>query len=102
MSVVTFSNISKKETGQTLSVIAIATVMAIEHNYKILVISTDFNDKTMERAFFKPNAATSTINSLFQNRGNMEMMFPNGFEGLVRLFASNRVDSSLISSYARP
>ena len=101
MSVVTFSNISKKETGQTLSVIAIATVMAIEHNYKILVISTDFNDKTMERAFFKPNAATSTINSLLQNRGNTNDV-SNGLEGLVRLFASNRADSSLISSYARP
>ena len=47
MSIITFLNRDKKESGQSLSVAAIATLMAIEHNYRILIISTDFNDKTL-------------------------------------------------------
>ena len=101
MSVVTFSNKDKRETGQTLSVAAISTVMAIEHNYKILILSTDFDDKSMENSFFKNNKTASSINSIFQNKAATTDV-SNGLEGLVRLFASNRADSSLITSYARP
>lgn len=40
MAIITFCSNAKKETGQTMSVAAIASTMAIEHNYKILIIST--------------------------------------------------------------
>ena len=40
MSVITFVNNRKEETGKTLSLVAIATNMAIENNEKILIIST--------------------------------------------------------------
>lgn len=40
MAIITFWSKSKKETGQTMSAVAVATSMAIEHNYKILLIST--------------------------------------------------------------
>ena len=53
MAVVSFWGNSRREIGQTLSVVAIGTMMAIEHNYKILVISTGFRDRTMENAFGK-------------------------------------------------
>ena len=43
MAVITFCSNEIKETGQTLSMAAIASYMAIEHNYKILMISTGFN-----------------------------------------------------------
>lgn len=101
MSIVTFSNNDKKETGQTLSVAAIATIMAIEHNYKILILSTDFNDRTMESMFFKTNGIEKNISSLFQIKADTTDV-SNGIEGLVRLFASNRAEASLISTYARP
>ena len=39
MSIVTFWNNGNQETGKTLSIAAISTYMAIEHNYRILVIS---------------------------------------------------------------
>ena len=101
MSIVTFSNNDKRETGQTLSVAAIATVMAIEHNYKILILSTDFNDRSMEEMFFKTNSVEKNISSLFQYKSDTTDI-SNGIEGLVRLLTSNRADSSLISAYARP
>lgn len=51
MAVITFCSNEIKETGQTLSMAAIASYMAIEHNYKILMISTGFNDLTWKIAF---------------------------------------------------
>ena len=51
MSIITFWSNDNIETGQTMSMAAVATHMAIEHNYKILMIDTANNDKTLEDAF---------------------------------------------------
>ena len=60
MAIVTFYSNDKKETGQSLSVAAIAAHMAIAHNYKILVVSTDFNDLTLENCFWEYNKIRTT------------------------------------------
>ena len=96
MSIITFISEDVKETGQSLSVAAIATAMAIEHNYKILVFSTDFLDKTLESCFWNLNSRRG----LFTNANVMDVS--NGLEGLVRTFASNRASSDIIRSYAKP
>ena len=44
MAVIAFWSNSKKETGQTVSIAAIATYIAIEHNYRILLVDGNFND----------------------------------------------------------
>ena len=49
---------SEKETGQTVATMAISTMMAFEHNYKILTISTGFKDRTMDESFWPANRAT--------------------------------------------
>lgn len=99
MSVITFITKGKKESGQTLSVAAIASIMAIEHNYRILIMSTDFNDNTMEQCFFSPNLGRG-IRGLFTKNLNEDIS--NGLEGLIRIFASNRVDAESIKSYTKP
>ena len=53
MSIVTFYNSSKEQTGKTMSIAAIATYMAIEHNYRILVISTTNTDDPFKRCFWQ-------------------------------------------------
>ena len=60
MSVVTFWNSGKEETGKTLAIAAISTYMAIEHNYRILVISTSRDDKVLENCFWKPKKTKKT------------------------------------------
>ena len=87
MSVITFITKGKKESGQTLSVAAIASIMAIEHNYRILIMSTDFNDNTMEQCFFSPNLGRG-IRGLFTKNLNEDI--------------SNRVDAESIKSYTKP
>ena len=52
MPIVTFWSSTKRETAQTLSMLAIACHMAVENNTKILIIDTNFNDPTIQNAFF--------------------------------------------------
>ena len=97
MSIVTFANKDRKETGQTMAASAIASILAIEHNYKILLISTDFNDKTLENCFFLPT--NKLTNSLFSSGRSTDIA--GGFEGLARLFQSNRAEGNTIRSYTK-
>ena len=49
MSIVTFCNSSLEQTGKTMSIAAIATYMSIEHNYRILVVSTTNREDALKR-----------------------------------------------------
>ena len=101
MSIITFTNNNLNETGQTLSAAAIATCMALEHNYKILLMCADFNNDTMESAFY--NKFKKQKKGLFQGMGiRQNSDISNGMEGLMRVFASNRASPDVISSFARP
>lgn len=97
MSIITFISEDIKETGQTISISAIATAMAIEHNYKILLFSTEFIDKTLENCFWNSN---NRITGLFTKANVMDVS--NGLEGLIRTFASNRASGDIIRSYTKP
>ena len=55
MAIISFWSGENRESAQTLSMVAVATQMAIEHNYRILVIDTTFQDDTLERCFWKIN-----------------------------------------------
>lgn len=97
MSIITFISEDIKETGQSISISAIATAMAIEHNYRILLFSTEFIDKTLENCFWNSNNRRT---GLFTKASVMDVS--NGLEGLVRTFASNRASAETIKSYTKP
>ena len=97
MSIITFISEDIKETGQTISISVIATAMAIEHNYRILLFSTEFIDKTLENCFWNSNNRKT---GLFAKANVMDVS--NGLEGLVRTFASNRASADTIKSYTKP
>ena len=52
MAIVAFWSEEEKETGQTMSMVALSTYMAIEHNYRILDISANFKDQTLENSYW--------------------------------------------------
>lgn len=60
MAIVSFWSNIKRETGQTLSSVAIATAMAINHNFKILEVATGFQDKVIENCFWEPDRENVT------------------------------------------
>lgn len=96
MAVVTFWNQSEKENNQTSSIIAIATQMAIEHNYRILLIDATFNDNTIEKAFWKPreNKALKELTA-----GKIDIS--SGAEGLISAVASNKATPEIITNYTK-
>ena len=64
MAIISFWTEDDKETGQTSTAIAVATQMAIQHNKKVLLISTYENNKEIEAAYLKPQAQKTNLLSL--------------------------------------
>lgn len=98
MSIITFWSNTKKQTAQTMSLAAIATSMAIEHNYKILIISTIYNDDTLELCFGDLNNNKKILKKLMQNT---TVAVDNGIEGLSKMAYSNRMTPEIIQNYTR-
>lgn len=99
MPIVTFWSNTKKETAQTLSMLAIASHMAVENNSRILMIDTNFNDKTIQNAFFqeRDNATKKTIRQLSQGKIDIG----SGIEGLSKLLASGKNSGESITDYSQ-
>ena len=97
MAIITFCSNETKETGQTMSLAATAAYMAIEHNYKILVISTDFNDLSLENCFWEYDKIrkASTI------KKDEKVGIESGIEGLIKALISNRTSNEIIRNYSR-
>lgn len=98
MSIITFWSNGKKQTGQTLAIAAIATQMSIEHNYKILVISTKYNDDTINNCFWQEKR-------IEKNRGifgpNTNIAMEDGTAGVVQMMKSNKLLPENITNYTK-
>lgn len=98
MAVIAFWSQEKKETGQTLSQVALSTYMAIEHNYKILNISTSFKDTTMEDCYWDLQKQSNLVKNLTNTN---QVGLESGVEGLIKIINSNKTSVNIISNYAR-
>lgn len=97
MAVLSFWSNSKKETGQTLSIVAMATYMSVEHNYKTLVIDATLYDDTIQRCFWNMDINKDIKKAL--NRGKLDIAA--GTEGLLSAIASNKTTPEIISNYTK-
>lgn len=99
MPIVSFWSSTKRETAQTLSMIAIACHMAVENNTKILMVDTNFNDPTIKTAFF-PEFDNSTKRAIKRlNAGKIDI--GSGIEGLAKLLASGKNCGEVITDYSK-
>lgn len=98
MSIITFKSDEQKETGQTLSLVATATQMAIEHNYKILIISTSFRDKTLESCFWELDKEKKPI---FSSNKMTTVGIDSGVEGLIRGLVSSKTNPAMVKDYSK-
>lgn len=98
MSVVTFWNNGKEQSGKTISMVAIATYMAIEHNFKILLISTGHKDEVLNNCFWKPKREKKNM-GIFGPNANVAM--EDGVEGLSKMVKVNRLQPENITNYAK-
>ena len=99
MSIVTFWNGTDEQCGTTSSCIAYATQIAIQHNIKVLLISTSLNDNLIKESFW-PERKKSMF-SLFKNEGSGVGVETSGIIGLDRIIRSNKISPEIITDYAK-
>lgn len=97
MAVISFWSGNRKQSGQTLSMLAIATQMSIQHNMRCLVIDATFDDDTVERAYWNTKGKKDVAKSL--NQGKIDIA--SGAEGLVSAVASNKTSPEIIANYTK-
>lgn len=98
MPIVTFWSNNEKAIGQTISAALTATVTAIEHNYKVLLVSADFNNKMLESSFGAQDSNKDIVKGIIQKN---QINLGSGIEGLLKLADSNRVTPELIHDYTK-
>lgn len=101
MAIITFWSNSKKQMGQTLSIMAAATFMGMERNYKTLLMTTNAGDTSFEEAFAaQKTPARRTILSEFgikQSKVGLE----TGIDGLIKLATSGKVNPEIITNFTQ-
>lgn len=98
MSIVTFWNEGREQTGKSFTAVAVATKMAIDRNFKILLISTSYKDNTIKNCFWI-NTIQKKLNGLPIKNNNIAV--ENGIEGLSKLVMSNKIQPTLITDYTK-
>ena len=89
----------KNKYGTTSSSIAFATELAIQHNIKVLLISTALNDPLIRDSFW-PQKKKSHF-SLFSGSIKMKEVETSGIVGLDRMIRSNKLTPDIITDYAK-
>lgn len=99
MAVIAFWSKEEKETGQTMSMVALSTYMAIEHNYRILNVSTSFQDETLENSYWDLTKAEQLVKTISQE--NKQVGLESGVEGLIKIINSNKTSTNIVSNYTK-
>lgn len=94
MAIITFWNDGKVETNQSMTIAAVATAIAINYDYKILVVNTKHYDTSLEHAFEPKN----NINSIF-SKGKTDLAM--GISGVAKAIASHKTSPEIITNYTR-
>ncbi len=97
MPIITFWSDGKDETGKTVSMAAIGTVLSIENNYKTLLFNANYNDTTLEDCFWEEEKETKVA---FAKNAKM-VDVSEGITGLAKAIASNKASPEIITNYTK-
>lgn len=84
--------------GVTSSAIAFATQISIEHNIKVLLITTSFKDSLIKDSFWQERKKKF---SLFSGSTRGKEVETSGIVGLDRMLRSNKITPDIITDYAK-
>lgn len=99
MAIIAFWSDEKRETGQTMSMVALSTYMAIEHNYRILNVSTNFKDETLENSYFNLEKIENLVKTISKDQAQVGL--ESGIEGLIKIINSNKTTSNIVANYTK-
>src|SRR5574344_1897093 len=97
MAIVTFWSIGNEETGKSMSTAAVATELAANHNLKVLVLSTAFENKDLENCFWDVSKDENIYVENDRNKTNVD----SGIDSLVKAILSNRTSPETITNYTK-
>lgn len=96
MAIVSFWNDGDAETGKTASIAAIATYLAIQHNYRILIVDTKYNDYSYQDCYWQEDKTISLI-----HKESERTNIASGITGLSKAILSNKTSPEIITNYTR-
>lgn len=96
MAIISFWSSGKGETGKTASVVAITTFLAIQHNYKILILDTKYNDYSYQDCYWQEDKTISLI-----HKERLQTNVASGITGLAKAILSNKTSPEIITNYTR-
>lgn len=100
MSIITFVNNIKEDTGKSMSLVAIATYMGIEYNNKVLVVSTTDRQDKIKSCFFEDKQVKKIRFGIFgENKSTLDT--ESGIEGIAKIIRSNRLTPDMITNYTK-
>lgn len=101
MAVITFVNFKKEETGKSMSLAAVATYMAIEHNVRTLVISTTNQPDRLKRCFWEEEKKSKLNFGIFGPNTTTILDSESGVKGLAKVIRSNKISPEIITNYTK-
>lgn len=101
MAIITFWSNSKKQMGQTLAIMAAATCMGMERNYKTLLMTTNIKDTSFEQAF--SSKASSARKAILSEIGMQQekVGLGTGMNGIFKLATSGKVTPDIITNFTQ-
>ena len=94
MAIISFWSNGKGETGKSSSIAAITTLLAINHNYKILVLDTKYDDYFYQDCYWQEDKTIKLINGHGMN-------IESGVNGLAKAILSNKTSPEIITNYTK-
>ena len=100
MSIITFVNNVEEETGKTMSLVAIATHMAIDYNNRILIISTTNEEDKIKSCYFEDEQIKKIRRGIFgESKSTIDT--ESGIEGIAKIARSNKLTPEIITNYTK-
>lgn len=94
MAIISFWNNNETRIGQSSNIAAIATYLGINHNYKILILDTKFNDYFYKDCYWESTDSSKTKNGSYVGIGE-------GIKGLSRAILSNKISPEIVTNYTK-
>lgn len=100
MAIIAFWSNSKKQMGQTLGIMAAATYLGLDHQYRTLLMSTNAGDTSFEEAFATKVSSRRT-NLLAEFGIERKIGLDTGMEGLMKYVSSGKTEKDMVTTFSQ-
>lgn len=96
MAIVSFWSSGTEQTGKSSTIAAISTLLGVNHNYKVLVLDTKYNDYFYQDCYWQEDKTIKLINS-----NDKKTDIGHGVSGLSKAILSNKTSPEIVTNYTK-